>query len=94
MPDNKMLDIRVGVDKESRNVTIGVDNGSRNISIGVDRGGAAHPTYPGPYFVEPMLYEQQELDTTGMLMSADVTVDSIRITETSNPQGGRTVVIV
>ena len=48
--------------------------------------------YEGEYEVTPRLYEQG-LETRNKLMLNDVTVHEIPITMTSNPQGGKTVLI-
>lgn len=48
--------------------------------------------YSGAYAVTPRLYPQY-LDTDGKIMSDDVTVYEIPVTQTSNPYGGQTVLI-
>ena len=50
------------------------------------------PHYDGPYEVRPSLREQT-LQTASKILSDDITVHQIPITSTSNPQGGRTVLI-
>ena len=59
------------------------------ISANYTAGGEA---YHGQYAVTPRLY-QQALETKDKIMSDNVIVYSIPITETDNPQGGKTVVI-
>ena len=48
--------------------------------------------YEGDYEVTPRMYEQT-LETANLRMHNDVTVNVIPVTSTSNPQGGRTVLI-
>lgn len=78
----EMLDIRLQVDRTWK-----------NISMEIDRGGPVVVPYDGPYYVKPGFYFQQRLETFGKRMTDDVLVDSIKVTETSNPQGGKTIVI-
>jgi len=92
MPD-EVLDIRIGVTISAPDIFIGVDRTWKEIGLGVERGGAVYPPYTGSYHVVPALYWQQRLETYGKSMTDDVLVDAIRITETSNPQGGKTIVI-
>jgi len=55
---------------------------------------AQHYTeYDGPYVVTPILYDEQGLRTHDKLMKHDVTVKEIPIITTTNPYGGKTVVI-
>ena len=49
--------------------------------------------YTGNYVVTPALYNEQELLTRNKLLTDNVTVREIPITTTTNPYGGRTVVI-
>ena len=49
--------------------------------------------YTGNYEVTPVLFDEQELLTRNKLMTDNVTVHEIPITTTTNPYGGRTVVI-
>ena len=78
---------------EALDIRIEVNRAWKTIDFAVEKGGTAYPEYEGPYEVTPALYWQQRLETYGKSMTEDVLVDSIRITETSNPQGGKSVVI-
>lgn len=53
---------------------------------------AYNPTYSGDYEVTPS-FTEQVLETSGMLMTDDVTVHEIPVTQTTNEYGGKTVVI-
>ena len=90
---NEMLDIRLTVSNETQNISLEVDRKWKEIGIEVDRGGATILPYEGPYYVKPTFYWQQRLSTFGKQMLDDVLVDSIKVTETHNPQGGKTIVI-
>ena len=90
---SEALDIKLQVDLSGKSIEIGVDTSWKNIGIGVEKGGAVYPPYTGNYHIIPTLYWQQRLETYGKSMTDDVLVDAIRITETTNPQGGKTVVI-
>lgn len=48
--------------------------------------------YEGSYEVTPR-FSEQSLSTYGKIMRDDVTVHTIPVTRTSNPQGGLTVII-
>lgn len=90
---HEALDIRLEVNLPVPDIALAVDRRWKNVEIGVDRGGAYHVPYEGEYHVTPKLYWQQRLETYNKYMSEDVLVDAIRVTETSNPQGGKTIVI-
>lgn len=49
--------------------------------------------YDGEYIVTPQAWEQVILETSGKLMSDDVTVKEIPYHRTSNPSGGDTIFI-
>lgn len=51
-----------------------------------------YPTYTGDYEVTPS-FSTQTLETENKLMTDDVTVKPIVVTEVSNPQGGLTLSI-
>lgn len=53
----------------------------------------SYPVYEGEYEVIPRLNIDQILETRNKRMLADVTVHEIPVTVTTNPHGGRTVVI-
>lgn len=93
MPGNEMLDIRIGVSRVTPEIGIAIDRRWKDVSIGVDRGGPEYHDYTGPYHVAPTFYFQQLLETNGKHMTDNVLVDSIKVTESLNPQGGRTIVI-
>lgn len=48
--------------------------------------------YEGEYEVIPS-FDNQVLETRGLLMDDDVTVDAIQVSRTTNPSGGTTVYI-
>ena len=48
--------------------------------------------YEGEYVVTPN-FNVQTLETNGLLMDDDVTVEAIQVSRTSNPSGGTTVYI-
>lgn len=89
----EMLDIQIGIDRGTKDIQVSVARNWKNISMEIDKGGVEYPDYTGPYSVTPSFYYQQLLETYGKHMTADVLVDSIHVTETENPQGGRTIVI-
>lgn len=51
------------------------------------------PQYDGTYSITPQLGEITVLATSGKYLAADVAVDKIPITSTSNSAGGQTVII-
>lgn len=55
--------------------------------------GSYHDKFPGPYEVTPFFYDDQILQTENKVMMHDLVVREIPVTETTNPYGGRTVVI-
>lgn len=90
---DRMLDIQIGVSLPIPDVGIAVNRRWKTVNIEVSKGGAYYPEYPGPYHVTPRFYIGYRLDTYGKSMTDDVVVDSIPVTETHNPQGGKTIVI-
>ena len=60
-------------------------------SIVID-GEAPRPHYDGEYTVNPM-FIAQTLETADKVMDADLTVNAIEVSRTSNPSGGKTVYI-
>lgn len=90
---NEALDIRIAVDRSAREVSIEVADRWKEVSIGVERGGPIYLPYEGSYHIVPALYRQQRMRTYGKYMTNDVLIDSIKFTETENPQGGVTIVI-
>ena len=93
MSGNELLDIQIEVSRQTPDISIGVDRTWKNVTLEVEKGGSYYPPYEGPYNVTPTFYWQQRLETYGKSMTEDVIVDSIRITDSLNPQGGRTIVI-
>lgn len=89
----EMLDIRIAISNETQNINLSVDRKWKNVGIEVDRGGPTILPYEGQYHVIPRLYWQQRLATYGKQMLDDVLVDAIKVTESHNPQGGKTIVI-
>lgn len=87
------LDISIAVTGQNRNIEIGMTRNPRSISFEIAKGGMAIPEYEGPYTVIPVLHDAQELETKGKRMADDMTVEAIPVVITSNPYGGRTVVI-
>ena len=67
-------------------------NARRTLEGTVVAGGKKPPTYDGSYYVLPS-FDSQTLETNGLLMNDDVTVDAIYVSRTSNPSGGITVYI-
>ena len=93
MPGNEMLDIRIGVNCVTPEISMEIDQTRRDVSIELDLWGPEYEDYTGPYHVAPTFYFQQLLETNGKHMTDNVVVDSVKVTESLNPQGGRTVVI-
>jgi len=89
----RALDIDISVEAVIQEITLGVDRTWKDVSLEVNKGGKVYPPYGGPYNVTPTFYFQQRLETYGKSMTDDVIVDSIKVTESLNPQGGRTIVI-
>ena len=89
----RALDIDISVEAVIQEISLGVDRTWKEVSMEVNKGGNYYPPYEGPYHITPTFYWQQRLETYGKSMTEDVLVDSIKITETSNPQGGKSVVI-
>lgn len=56
-------------------------------------GPPAPPTYTGAYTVKPLPFNESILPTSGKSMKKDVTVLEIPYYETTNLQGGYTVII-
>lgn len=65
-------------------IPTGPDNGSS--------GGSEAEIYTGTYQITPN-YEQQELETAGMLMQRNIVADPIPIASTGNDAGGNTIII-
>ncbi len=66
--------------------------GTGRISGSLDAIGSVQTVYDGDYVVDPR-FVSQTLETQGKVMRDDVTVNSIEVARTSNPQGGKTVYI-
>ena len=80
MGDLRQLDVEY--EEEAGVIVLEIDEGS----------GGMLPYYDGSYSVIPRKIEQT-LETKNKSMRDDVTIDPINYSETSNPQGGNTVVI-
>ena len=93
MPSNEMLDIRLQVSLEPKNISMAVDKAWKEITLAVEKGGAYYPAYEGPYSVDASFYWAKKLATYGKSMTDDITVNAIPVVESSNPQGGKTIVI-
>lgn len=93
MPGNELLDIQIGVERTSPEIGIAVDRTWKEVGFEINKGGPEYPDYTGPYVVKSTFYFQQVLETYGRHMTDNVIVDSIKVVETSNPQGGKTIVI-
>ena len=89
----RALDIDISVEAVIQEISLGVDRTWKEVSMEVNKGGNYYPPYEGPYNVSPTFYYQQRLGTYGKSMTEDVIVDSIKVTDSLNPQGGRTIVI-
>ena len=50
------------------------------------------PAYDGPYSVKPS-FEEQVLETAGLLLTADINVKQIPLSRVTNNSGGMTVII-
>lgn len=62
------------------------------VSAQIAGGGGEHETYRGVYNVRPEWYAQ-ELETENKLMLRNAHVESIQMSEVSNPAGGMTLSI-
>ena len=94
-PNPIVVPMTVSVSAESVPLLISVNAEQVNFEVGYDirpGGGGEFPWYDGAYEVTPRLTEQK-LETYHRIMRDDVTVHEIPITSTSNPEGGRTVLI-
>lgn len=90
---NEALDIRIGVDISTPDVSIAVDRRWKNVEFEVSRGSPAYLPYEGPYEEDASFYYDKVLPTFGRVMTDDVRVKRIPVVESSNPQGGKTIVI-
>lgn len=69
-----------------------VSRGRETVRIRQTSGGGGRP-YEGEYEVIPILYADQVLATSGLVMRDDVTVREIPVEKVSNPSGGYTATI-
>lgn len=90
---SEALDIRIGVSLNIPDIGIQVDRRWKNVEFEVDRGGEVLTPYEGPYTVDASFYFDKVLGTYGKKMTDDVTVNRIPVVESSNPQGGKTILI-
>ena len=75
-----------------KSIYVGVQNGKRTTLAMTASEGGDVPVYEGSYEVTPSS-EKQILDTDGKLMSEDLTINEIPVSEVSNNQGGTTITI-
>lgn len=87
------LDITLGVEGQHKDIEIAVGRRRKYMTIAVEKNVTPLPEYEGPYDVVPRLYYGQLLETAGKNMRDNVNVDPIPVTTTTNPYGGKTVVI-
>ena len=87
------LDIQISVSREIPDIGMNVDRRWKTISIGVDKGGQYYLPYEGPYEEDASFYYDKILDTFGRVMTGNFKVNKIPVVETSNPQGGKTIMI-
>ena len=90
---SEALDIRISVSRETPNIGMAVERNWKTVSLGVDRGGNVYPPYEGPYEEDASFYYDKTLETYGRVMTDNFKVNKIPVIETSNPQGGKTIVI-
>ena len=57
------------------------------VDVAIAIGASTHDTYEGDYVVIPKAFEDQILETNGLLMADDVTVLQVPYFETVNPTG-------
>jgi hypothetical protein len=50
----------------------------------------SHENYTGTYVVTPKAFDDQTLDTSGKIMTDDLTINKVPFYETSNTAGGKT----
>ena len=68
-------------------------SGGDEIELVIGESVISYPFYDGDYEVIPRLNDDQILPTQGLRMRDDVTVHEIPVITTTNPFGGKTVVI-
>ena len=73
-------------------LTLDLDGGDE-MELVIGEAVISYPVYEGEYEVIPRLNIDQILETRNKRMLADVTVHEISVTTTTNPHGGKTVVI-
>ena len=87
------LDISIGIESQNKSMEIAVSKRRKYMAMSVEKSITPIPIYEGPYEVTPRLYYGHTLETTGKQMTDDVDVKAIPVVETSNPYGGKTVLI-
>lgn len=90
---SSMPDIQISVSRDAHDVDIAVDRRWKNVEFSINKGGKSYLPYTGPYEANASFYYDQKLETYGRVMTDDVTVKRIPVVETSNPQGGKTILI-
>lgn len=78
---------------ESLDITLEVDLSWKTVDFEIEKGGEYHLYYDGPYSEDASFYYAKKLRTYGRVMTDDVTINRIPVTEEDNPQGGKTVTI-
>lgn len=64
-----------------------------SITVKVEHPAGGYPEYAGDYTVSPSFEQAAVLETAGKLMTDDVTVEPVPVTETENGYGGITLTI-
>lgn len=90
---SNVLDIQLSISLDVPDISMEVDRQWKNIGIEVDRGGPVYLPYEGPYEADASFYYDKTLETFGKVMTDNVTVNRIPVVESSNPQGGKTILI-
>lgn len=87
------LDIQISISRETPEIGMNVDRRWKTVTFDVSKGGKYYPPYEGPYEQDASFYYDTILETYGKVMSDNVKVNKIPVVETSNPQGGKTIMI-
>ena len=90
---SNILDIQLSISMDVPDIGMQVDRRWKNIGLDVDKGGPAYMPYTGPYEADASFYYDTTLETFGKVMTDNVKVNKIPVVESSNPQGGKTIVI-
>lgn len=83
-----VIDLEIKTDDD---ISIDISN-SDLIDIDVEVGsGGSLPYYMGPYEITPKARDAVVLDTSLKSMSEDVVIHEVPYSETTNPEGGKTI---